>query len=222
VGQKGSPQAARGGVQPPSQSSGEPGRSAKGEGRGARHESYDGRVRLILASASPRRAELLRAAGFVFDVQPPDVDERLLPGEEPVAHVTRLAREKARRAGCGRPEAVVLAADTVVVIDGVVLGKPVDDEEAAGMLRRLSGRTHDVLTGVAVCASGSLSDATERTEVRFAALSDAEIAWYVSTGSPVTRPAPTPSRASPPVSSSASTVLTRTWSGCPWRWRPGC
>jgi septum formation protein len=141
-------------------------------------------VRLILASSSPRRVELLRAAGFVFDVQPQDVDERPLPGEEPAAHVTRLARQKARQAGCGRIDAVVLAADTVVVIDGVVLGKPVGDEEAAGMLRRLSGRAHDVLTGVAVCASGSLSDAIERTEVRFAPLSEAEIAWYVSTGEP--------------------------------------
>ena len=141
-------------------------------------------MRLILASASPRRAELLRAAGFVFDVQPPGVDERLLPGEAPAAHVLRLAREKALQAGCGRPDTVVLAADTVVVIDGLVLGKPADDQDAAEMLRRLSGRTHEVLTGVAVCANGETSTGLERTEVRFITLSEAEIAWYVPTGEP--------------------------------------
>lgn len=141
-------------------------------------------MRLILASASPRRVELLRAAGFVFDVQPQGVDERLLPGEAPAAHVLRLAREKALQAGCGRPDTVVLAADTVVVIDGLVLGKPADDQDAAEMLRRLSGRTHEVLTGVAVCADGATSAALERTAVRFIPLSEADIAWYVSTGEP--------------------------------------
>ena len=139
---------------------------------------------MILASGSPRRVELLRAAGFVFEVRPPGVDERVLPGEDPAAHVIRLAREKAQQAGCGHPDTVVLAADTVVVIDGLVLGKPADDEDAVAMLRRLSGRTHDVLTGVAVCANGATSAALERTAVRVVPLSEADIAWYVSTGEP--------------------------------------
>jgi septum formation protein len=141
-------------------------------------------VRLVLASSSPRRAELLRAAGFTFEVQPQEVDERLLPGEEPAEHVVRLAREKASRAGRARPDAVVLGADTVVVVDGFVLGKPGDDRDAAAMLRRLSGRTHSVLTGIAICADSSLSEATARTEVQFVRLGDEEIAWYVSTGEP--------------------------------------
>lgn len=145
---------------------------------------YDGLVRLVLASSSPRRAELLRAAGFTFEVQPQEVDERLLPGEEPAEHVVRLAREKASRAGRARPDAVVLGADTVVVVDGFVLGKPGDDRDAAAMLRRLSGRTHSVLTGIAICADSSLSEATARTEVQFVRLGDEEIAWYVSTGEP--------------------------------------
>jgi len=141
-------------------------------------------VRLILASGSPRRVELLRAAGFAFEVRPPAVDERVLPGEDPAAHVIRLAREKAQQAGCGHPDTVVLAADTVVVIDGLVLGKPADDADAVAMLRRLSGRTHDVLTGVAVCADGATCAALERTAVRVVPLSEADIAWYVSTGEP--------------------------------------
>lgn len=141
-------------------------------------------MRLILASGSPRRAELLRAAGFVFDAQPQQVDERLLLGEEPAAHVLRLAREKALLADCRGPGTLVLAADTIVVIDGVVLGKPADDREAAQMLRRLSGRAHEVLTGVALRGDGRLIAEVERTAVRFLPLSEAEIAWYVATGEP--------------------------------------
>jgi septum formation protein len=105
-------------------------------------------VRLILASASPRRAELLRAAGIHFDVLPADVDESVLPGETAEDHVRRLAEAKAcavlPRAG-GRP---VLSADTVVVVGGAILGKPADDGDARGMLRMLSGRSHEVITGV--------------------------------------------------------------------------
>ena len=107
-------------------------------------------MRLVLASRSPRRADLLTSAGYDFEVVPADIDERSLDGETPVEHVRRLAREKAALVARGYPTSIVLGADTVVVIDGVALGKPADDADAAGMLRRLSGRTHDVLTGVAL------------------------------------------------------------------------
>lgn len=141
-------------------------------------------MRLILASGSPRRAELLRAAGFDFDVHAQDVDERLLPGEDPATHVIRLAREKARKVLLRRDREAVLAADTVVVIDGAVLGKPADDRDAARMLRQLSGRTHQVLTGVAVRVPGRESSDLARTDVRFVPLSEGEIAWYVASGEP--------------------------------------
>jgi septum formation protein len=98
--------------------------------------------------------------------------------------VARLAREKAATAGVGGAGAVVLAADTVVVIDGAVLGKPADDPEAARMLRQLAGRTHEVLTGVAVCAKGRTTVELARTEVKFLPLSEAEVAWYVASGEP--------------------------------------
>ena len=145
---------------------------------------YDDGVRLILASASPRRAELLAAAGFAFEVRPRTVDERLKPGEDPHAHVVRLAREKAEAVDGADPDLVVLAADTVVVIDGLVLGKPADDGEAAVMLRRLSGRTHEVLTGVALRSAGRVLTDVARTAVHFLPLSAAEIAWYVASGEP--------------------------------------
>ena len=105
---------------------------------------------LVLASASPRRAELLRLAGYAFTVAPADLDETPEPGEAPAAYVRRLAEAKARAVAASRPGAVVLGADTTVVVDGDLLGKPVDDADAAAMLTRLQGRAHDVLTGVAV------------------------------------------------------------------------
>src|SRR5579864_3476756 len=104
-------------------------------------------MRLVLASASPRRAHLLSAAGFEFDTVVVDVDERVRAGEAPAAYVRRLAAEKSARAGAGRPDAVILGADTVVIIDGEILGKPRDDRDAAQMLHRLSGVRHDVMTG---------------------------------------------------------------------------
>ncbi|MDE3156403.1 MAG: septum formation protein Maf [Acidobacteriota bacterium] len=138
---------------------------------------------MLLASASPRRAELLRAAGFSFTIQGMDIDERRLPGEPPDAHVRRLAREKAQAAAAGHPDAVVLGADTTVVAaDGALLAKPADDREAAGMLRRLAGRRHTVLTGLAVQLGGRLVEAVEATEVGVLPMSEAEIAWYVATG----------------------------------------
>ncbi len=137
---------------------------------------------LILASASPRRAELLAAAGFVFEVSPQEVDETLRPGEAPEAYVVRVAWEKVHSA-CRKSGSIVIGADTVVVVDGEILGKPRDEQDAAGMLKRLSGRTHDVLTGVVLGGDQLVSDVA-RTAVRFLPLTDAEIAWYVASGEP--------------------------------------
>jgi septum formation protein len=146
---------------------------------------------LVLASASPRRRELLAQAGFSFTVHPAHVPEDPFPGEEPIAYVTRLAREKAeavfRELSSTEPGSphMVLGADTTVTIDGQILGKPEDPADAARMLRLLSGRSHHVITGVAVVAAGSTQVAAEVTGVRFLSLSDEEIASYVATGEPM-------------------------------------
>lgn len=146
---------------------------------------------LILASQSPRRAELLRNAEIVFEVRPADVDESLRDGEDSMEYVKRLAEEKALAVLNSAPAgAVVLGADTTVVLDGESLGKPVDEEEAWRMLRRLSGRVHQVMTGVCVArrnANGGVikETAVEVTEVEFAAMSAEEIAAYVSSGAPM-------------------------------------
>ena len=138
----------------------------------------------MLASASPRRAELLTRAGYPFDVAPPGIDERRRAGEAPRDYVARLAAEKAAAVAPRHPGRIVLAADTTVVVDSAVLGKPRDPGDAAGMLRRLSGRAHDVLTGVAVRRGEVCLRAVERTTVHLAALDEATIAWYVATGEP--------------------------------------
>ena len=138
----------------------------------------------VLASASPRRAELLRAAGFTFAVDPVDVDESILPDEAPEAHVRRLARQKAGAGALRHPGLPVLGADTVVVLDGRILGKPRGDAEAHGMLAALSGRVHQVFTGVAVARDGRIRDAVDVSAVTFGRLTDAEIADYVATGEP--------------------------------------
>ncbi len=136
---------------------------------------------LVLASASPRRRTLLAGLGLAVEVLAVDVDERPFPGEQASATALRLARAKAlaaRPAAGGRP---VLAADTIVVVGGVALGKPRDIEDAGSMLRRLSGRWHDVVTGVALALpSGPVLEALARTEVRFATLDAEEIARYVA------------------------------------------
>lgn len=137
---------------------------------------------LVLASASPRRAELLRLAGYAFTVAPADLDETPEPGEAPDAYVRRLAEAKARAVAASRPEAVVLGADTTVVVDGDLLGKPVDDAEASAMLRRLQGRAHDVLTGIAVVGPAGRASAVAATRVWFAPMSASEIAGYVASG----------------------------------------
>jgi nucleoside triphosphate pyrophosphatase len=143
-------------------------------------------VRLILASASPRRAELLTAAGFEFDVIPADVDETPIPGEDPMQYALRVARDKASRvaAHCRVSGAVVLAADTVVVADGEILGKPGDSADARRMLRLLAGRAHDVHTGVVVHQGTAERAEVVTTRVWFHALDESEIAWYVESGEP--------------------------------------
>jgi septum formation protein len=147
-------------------------------------------MRLVLASASPRRAELLRAAGIDFDSMPADVDESMHDGESPEQYVQRVANAKAcgvLARSHGRP---VVAADTVVVVDGKILGKPADAADATRMLKLLSGKRHQVLTAVSVSLGGPedacpAATAIERTTVEFASLTDAEIAEYVQSGEPM-------------------------------------
>jgi len=138
---------------------------------------------LVLASASPRRQELLRAAGIDFVVRPADVDETPREGESAESYVLRLAEEKARAAW--RPGETTLGADTVVAVEGRLLGKPSDAEEAAAMLSLLSGRGHEVLTGVCLYNGEQVRNAAERTRVEFLPLSEEEIAAYVASGEPL-------------------------------------
>lgn len=141
-------------------------------------------MRLVLASASPRRSELLAAAGLSFIVDAASLDETPLQGETPPACVERLAIMKARAVLPRHPSDAVLGADTTVVLDGQMLGKPVDDADAVEMLRKLSGRAHEVLTGVALATAWAERSIVERTTVQMAELSDDEIAWYVASGEP--------------------------------------
>jgi septum formation protein len=147
---------------------------------------------LILASASPRRRQLLAQAGFTFEVHPAHIPEDPRPSENPVEYVSRLAREKAQaifaRQILERPadkDLVILGADTTVSVDEEILGKPEDDADAARMLRLLSGRSHHVITGVAVVTAQSTDVAAEITMVQFLPISDAEIAAYIATGEPM-------------------------------------
>ena len=140
---------------------------------------------IVLASRSPRRGELLAAAGIPFDVLAADIDETPRPNEAPEAYVERLAIEKARTVLTLRPDAAVLGADTTVVIDGLILGKPADALEATAMLRLLRGRVHEVYTGVAVASASGIRSAVDRTRVWFEPMTDEDIEWYVATGEPV-------------------------------------
>jgi septum formation protein len=139
---------------------------------------------LVLASASPRRAELLRAAGFDFVVRTADIDESRRAGESPREYVLRLAVEKARAVE-HRAGDVVLAADTTVVVDGSILGKPVDEADARRMLRQLAGRAHDVLTGVCVSQGETVDARADETRVSLLPMSEVEIGWYVGSGEPM-------------------------------------
>jgi septum formation protein len=145
------------------------------------------RVPLILASRSPRRRKLLAQLGLDFEVHPSDLDENATNHRLPEQLVEQLALEKARAVAARFPEALTLGADTIVVLDGDVLNKPADEAEARAMLRRLSGRTHTVYTGVALVHPASQREVVdyEATEVTFAPLTDAEIDAYVATGSPL-------------------------------------
>ena len=141
--------------------------------------------RVILASQSPRRRELLTLIGMPHEVRPADIDEAYRPGEQPASHAERLAREKAATVARDEPDAVVIGSDTIVVVDGDVLGKPRDEAHAAEMLARLSGRAHVVLTAVAVQWRGVERSAVERVGVTFRALSAAEILAYIATREPM-------------------------------------
>ena len=140
---------------------------------------------LVLASASPRRQELLRSAGILFDVQAAHVAEDILPGEGARECAERLSREKALAVAGQRPRDVVLGADTVVAVDGQVLGKPSDAADASRMLRMLSGREHQVITGVCLVAGGKPSVASETTLVTVSEITDQDIADYVASGEPM-------------------------------------
>lgn len=142
---------------------------------------------LVLASASPRRAELLTAAGYGFTVSPADIDETELPGETPEAYVLRVARAKARTVAkaCRGSAGVVLAADTTVVAGGEILAKPADESDAIRMLNMLSGVVHEVLTGVVVIEGDRELAEVARTRVRLLPLTDDEILWYVRSGEPM-------------------------------------
>ena len=142
-------------------------------------------MRVILASASPRRRDLLTMIGIAHEVIPADVDETYGPEEVPRAHAERLAREKASVLAARAPDAVIIAADTIVVVDGDVLGKPRDAEEAARMLRRLAGRTHTVFTAVAVASGAKILSGVEEVGVTFRPLDDATITSYVATREPM-------------------------------------
>jgi septum formation protein len=143
-------------------------------------------VHLILASASPRRAELLRSAGFEFDIEASNVDETPRDGEAPEGYTLRVAREKAEHVAQGHPsDAVVLAADTEVVAGGRILGKPGDREAARRMLRLLSGAEHAVLTAVVIVAGERVVEEVATTRVWFGELTDEEIEWYLASDEPM-------------------------------------
>jgi septum formation protein len=149
-------------------------------------------MKLILASASPRRRELLAQASYTFTVEAADIDETQREGEDPAAYVLRLAQEKAqavfaRHRGEDGPDAplIVLGADTCVVCEGEVLGKPADSEDAKRILRRLSDRTHWVFTGIAAATRHGIKSEVERTEVTFSLIPDADLALYCSTSDPL-------------------------------------
>ncbi len=142
-------------------------------------------LRVILASQSPRRRELLALIGVEHEVMPADINEDVRVGEEAVAYTERLAREKAAVIAAQHPDAYVIAADTTVVVDGDILGKPADAAEARAMVRRLSGRSHIVCTGIAVAHGARAESAVEQVGVTFRSLTDAEIAAYVATGEPM-------------------------------------
>ena len=143
------------------------------------------REKLVLASGSPRRSEILERAGWPHEIIVAGIDETVLPNEEAAAYVQRLARSKAQEVASRLSEGVVLGADTTVVVANEILGQPADDADARRMLRLLNAKWHEVLTGVAVVrVGGETRIACETTRVRFAEMSEKEIDWYIATGEP--------------------------------------
>jgi septum formation protein len=141
--------------------------------------------RIILASRSPRRADLLRMLGLTFETIPADIDETYRAGERPGPHAERLARAKAQAIAARESDAVIIGSDTVVILDGAVLGKPRSQDEAVHMLMQLQGREHEVATGIAVCAEGALRSGVERVRVRFRPFAEDTAAAYAATGEPM-------------------------------------
>ena len=141
--------------------------------------------KIILASGSPRRAEILTSVGWEFTKVVPDIDESEKPGESPDVYVQRLAEEKASAIARRFPGEIVLGADTTVVIDGTIIGKPLDMNDAKRMLGLLSGRRHEVLTGVAIAADSDVKVGLQRTAVKFAEMSAAEIEFLAERGDPL-------------------------------------
>jgi septum formation protein len=141
--------------------------------------------RVILASQSPRRRELLTLVGIAHEVQPADIDEAYLPGEQPRAHAERLAREKTEVVAASVGDALVIGSDTIVVVDGDVLGKPRDEAHAAEMLTRLSGRSHVVMTAVAVSVNGEIRSDVVEVGVTFHSIDAKEIEAYIATREPM-------------------------------------
>ena len=143
------------------------------------------REKLVLASGSPRRAEILERAGWPHEIIVPGIDETVLPNEDAAAYVQRLARSKAEAVASRLETGLVLGADTTVVVANQILGQPLDDADARRMLRLLNAKWHDVLTGVAVVhVGGETRVGYQRTRVRFAEMSETEIDWYIATGEP--------------------------------------
>ncbi len=141
--------------------------------------------KMILASGSPRRSEILRAVGWEFEKIIPEVDESEIEAERPFDYVTRLAKTKARTIALGRAGDLVLGADTIVVVDEEIVGKPADRDQARIMIERLSGRWHDVLTGVAVVKGDYVQTGVQNTRVKFYPLSKSEIEYLVEFGDPL-------------------------------------
>jgi septum formation protein len=140
---------------------------------------------LILASGSPRRAEILSSVGWEFTKSVPDIDESEIEGESPENYVVRLAKGKAEKVAVDNPEGIVLGADTTVVIDGQIIGKPVDMADAKRMIRMLAGNWHEVLTGVAIVGRGETRTGLQRTRVKFFEMSDAEVDFLAEEGEPL-------------------------------------
>ena len=138
--------------------------------------------KIILASGSPRRRELLKDIGFEFEIYKPDVDEKILPNEKPEDLCLRLSRLKAQAGAEKFYDSIIIAADTIVVIDEKILGKPHDREEAFLMLKTLQGREHEVITGVSVALNEKIISHAEHTLVKFTSMNDSEIREYIATG----------------------------------------